>query len=87
MIFVQICIGSSCHLKGSYDIVALMQQEIEKNKLDSEISLSGSFCTGNCNRNGVTVTVDDAVHTGITKENFQEFWNNHILKIIEAERS
>lgn len=80
---VQICIGSSCHIKGSYDIVKLMEEAIAENKLENEITLAGSFCTGRCNRAGVTVQVDDDVYTGITKENFREFFNEHILKNIK----
>ena len=29
MMIVQICVGSSCHLKGSADIVALLQKAVE----------------------------------------------------------
>lgn len=80
---IQICIGSSCHIKGSYDIVKLMEEAIAENKLENEITLAGSFCTGRCNRMGVTVQVDDDVYTGITKENFREFFNEHILNNIK----
>lgn len=76
---VQICIGSSCYLKGSQDLVALFQKALEKHSLTDEVTLTGSFCTGKCNREGVTVTVDDAVHTGVTAENFSEFFENNVL--------
>ena len=65
---VQICVGSSCHLKGSEKLVELFQKAIAENKLDSEVTLAGSFCTGKCNRVGVTVTVDDDVFTGVTPD-------------------
>ncbi len=80
---VQICIGSSCHIKGSYDIVKLMEEAIAENKLENEITLAGSFCTGRCNRMGVTVQVDDDIYTGITKETFKDFFNEHILNNIK----
>lgn len=87
MLFVQICVGSSCHLKGSQDIVELFQAAIaEHNIEEDELALSGSFCIGKCNRIGVTVQVNDDIHVGITKENFAEFFNEHILKPIENER-
>lgn len=76
---VQVCIGSSCHIKGSHDIVELLKQAIEKHNLQDEITLAGSFCIGRCSRVGVTVQVDDEVFTGITKENFSEFFNDKIL--------
>lgn len=79
MIIVQICVGSSCHLKGSEIIVKLMQEAVEKYNLDGEVVIMGNFCVGECNRSGVTVTVDDEVITGVTKENFNEFFQNKIL--------
>ena len=65
---VLICVGSSCHLKGAPELVELFQKAIEENHLESLVTLSGSFCTGQCNRVGVTVTVDDEVFPGITKK-------------------
>lgn len=80
---VQVCIGSSCHLKGSREIVELMKAAIEEHSLQDEITLAGSFCIGKCNRVGVTVQVDDDVYTGITKESFNDFFNDKILSVIQ----
>ena len=82
---VLICVGSSCHLKGSEKIVELFQKAISDNNLDNDVTFAGSFCTGQCNRVGVTVTVDDDVYTGITPENFDSFFNDKILKVIKNE--
>lgn len=78
MIHIEICVGSSCHLKGAPDIVALLQEKIGQEHLENQIELCGSFCTGKCNRVGVTVTVDGEIFTGVTKEGFPEFWRAHI---------
>ena len=85
MLIVQICVGSSCHLKGSQEIVELLQKAIEEHKIEDEVVLSGSFCIGKCNRVGVTVQVNDDVHVGITPENFREFFKTYILDVIENE--
>ena len=84
---IQVCVGSSCHLKGSYEIVELINKEIEEKHLENDITLAGSFCIGKCNREGVTIQVDDEVHVGVTKENFREFFKEKILKVIEEERA
>ena len=76
---IQICVGSSCHLKGSPEIVELFQQAVKQNNLEDEITLAGSFCIGKCNRVGVTVQIDDEVYTGVTKESFKEFFQENIL--------
>ena len=83
---IQICVGSSCHLKGSEEIVRLFNKSVEEHHLENEITLAGSFCIGKCNRVGVTVQVDDEVHTGVTVENFKEFFKDNVLKLIEDER-
>ena len=77
---IQVCVGSSCHLKGSPEIVELFQNAISENNLGEVVTLVGSFCIGKCNRTGVTVQVDDDIHTGITRENFKEFFSEQILK-------
>ena len=76
---IQICVGSSCHLKGSPEIVELLQKSVAEYHLEDEVTLTGSFCIGVCNRVGVTVQVDDDIHTGITKENFKEFFKENVL--------
>ncbi len=87
MLIVQVCVGSSCHLKGSADIVELLQRAVEEHHLEDDVVLSGSFCIGKCNRIGVTVQINDDVHVGITRENFREFFINNILNVVEAERN
>ena len=76
---IQICVGSSCHIKGRAEIVELLQAAVAENHLENEVTLAGSFCIGKCNRIGVTVQVDDEVHTGVTKEGFKEFFQEHVL--------
>ena len=72
---IQVCVGSSCHIKGSPEIVELLQKAVEEYHLENEITLAGSFCIGKCNRVGVTLQVDDEVYTGVTKETFREFFS------------
>lgn len=84
---IQICVGSSCHIKGSPEIVELLQKAVAENHLEDEVTLAGSFCIGKCNRVGVTVQVDDDIHTGITKENFKDFFKDNVLDVLAKERS
>ncbi len=90
MIFVSICVGSSCHLKGSEKLVELFQNKIKNENLEDDIVLSGSFCLGKCNRVGVTVSVGDGTNEkvipGITPEGFNSFWTETIIpKLKESE--
>ena len=79
---IQICVGSSCHIKGSPEIVELLTKAVEENNLRDEVTLAGSFCIGECNRLGVTVQVDDVVYTGINRDNFKEFFEEKVLSVI-----
>ena len=76
---IQICVGSSCHIKGSAEIVELLQKAVAEHKLENEVTLAGSFCTGQCNRIGVTIQVDEEIHTGVTPAGFKEFFQEHVL--------
>ena len=83
MVIVQICVGSSCHLKGSEEIVDMFQKKLEETNLEDEVILTGSFCIGKCNRHGVTIQVDDEIHTGVTPENFALFFRDIILPAVK----
>ena len=74
---VTVCIGSSCHIKGSRQVVEQLQNLIEENNLGDKVELGGTFCLGNCQA-GVCVTVDDAFHS-VTPTTVCEFFNNEIL--------
>lgn len=74
---VTVCIGSSCHLKGSRKVVDELQSLIEKNGLCEKVELCGTFCMGQCQQ-GVCVTVDGAIHS-VSPETVNGFFTNEIL--------
>ena len=86
MLIIQICVGSSCHIKGSETIIELFENAIKEHHIEDDVVLTGSFCIGKCNSVGVTVQVNDDIHVGITPENFREFFNKNILDVVKNER-
>ena len=74
---IQICVGSSCHLKGSRQVVENLQYLIAENNLKDKVELGGTFCMGKCQL-GVCVSVDGEVYS-VTPENAGEFFEEHIL--------
>ncbi len=80
---IQICVGSSCHLKGSPEIVELIQKAVSDYHLEDDVTLAGSFCIGKCNRVGVTVQIDDDIHVGVTKDSFKEFFEQNVLNALK----
>ena len=83
MVIVQVCVGSACHLKGSPEIVELLQKAVAEYHLEDDVILNGSFCIGKCNRTGVTIQVNDDVYTGITRDTFQIFFEKHVLSAVK----
>ncbi len=74
---ITVCIGSSCHIKGSRQVVERLQYFIQENNLDNKIELGGTFCMGKCQQ-GVCVTVDDNFYS-VTPETVDEFFKNEVL--------
>ena len=72
-----VCIGSSCHIKGSRQVVKQLQELINANNLGDKVELSGTFCIGRC-QEGVCVTVDGEFFS-VTPESATEFFNKNIL--------
>lgn len=77
---ITVCIGSSCHLKGSRQVVEELQHLISENNLKDKVELSGTFCMGKC-QSGVNVTVDGN-HYSITPETTKLFFEETILPSI-----
>jgi len=77
MMKVTICIGSSCHLKGSKQIIEKLQALVSENNLKDKVDLAGKFCMGNC-AEGVCVSIGDQVFS-VQPDNVQEFFKNEVL--------
>ena len=76
MIKITVCIGSSCHIKGSRQVVEQLQYLIAKNNLNDKVELSGTFCMGKC-QEGVCVTVDDNFHS-VSPDTVKDFFEREI---------
>ena len=74
---IGVCIGSSCHLKGSRQVVEELQYLIAENNLKEKIELFGTFCVGNC-QNGVCVNVDGD-HYSLSPATTKDFFDKKVL--------
>jgi len=77
---ITVCIGSSCHLKGSREVVEKLQQLIADNDLKDKIDLCGTFCMGNC-VNGVNVTIGEEIFS-LKPETTQNLFETQVLNRI-----
>ena len=73
---VTVCIGSSCHIKGSRQVVEYLQNRIDEDGLEDKVQLSGTFCMGKC-QHGVCVSDDEEFHS-VTPDTVAEFFENHV---------
>lgn len=74
---VTVCIGSSCHLKGSRQVVEEFQYLISENNLKDKVELGGTFCMGNC-QNGVCVTVDGKLYS-VSPDDAKCFFEENVI--------
>ncbi len=78
-----VCIGSSCHLKGSRQVVEQLKELISSNQLQDKVELSGTFCMGNC-EHGVSAALD-GVNYSLTPDNTRDFFDRQICARLTAE--
>ncbi len=78
---ITVCIGSSCHIKGSRHVVEDLQELIAANNLSDKVELNGTFCIGRC-QDGVCVTVNDEFYS-VTPETTKEFFEKEVLAKIK----
>ena len=74
---ITVCIGSSCHIKGSRQVVEELQNLIKENGVGDKVELGGTFCLGQCQQ-GVCVTVDEAFHS-VSPETVKDFFEKEVL--------
>ncbi|HHV10944.1 MAG TPA: (2Fe-2S) ferredoxin domain-containing protein [Clostridiales bacterium] len=78
MVEVRVCIGTSCHLNGSYNVVQGIQQLVEEHALHDNIDLEAYFCMKQCECKGVSISVDGE-NFRIEPEKLNEFFEGKIM--------
>lgn len=79
---ISVCVGSSCHLKGSYDVIMGFKKLIEEHGVGDKVDLEASFCLGHC-AEGVTIKIDDEIVTGLTGDNVKKVFEKRVLPEVE----
>lgn len=65
---IEICVGSSCFVKGSNQLVEMLKKYLEEKNLEDQVQLKGAFCMGQCAK-GLGVRVDGKLLEGVTLAN------------------
>lgn len=74
---ITVCIGSSCHVKGSRQVVESLKSLIAENNLGDKAELVGTFCMGQCQK-GVCVMIEEQIFS-VTPNTVEEFFEQNVL--------
>ena len=77
MVELNVCIGSSCHLKGSYNVIQTVQQLVESRNLHDKVEVRAQFCMKQCQK-GVSVAIGDEVYS-VSPENAKSFFETTVI--------
>lgn len=83
---LMVCVGSSCHLKNSKEVINKLKSLIAENELDVKVNLKGSFCMGKCGNEGVSVKVGDEVFS-LKLEDVTDFFEKEIIAKFKQHKS
>ena len=82
MINLSVCVGSACHIKGSYNIISIFQQIIEEYNLSDKVELKAIFCLDNCTK-GVSVQIDDSEAYSVLGNTARKFFESEVMTKID----
>jgi NADH:ubiquinone oxidoreductase subunit E len=78
VIKLSVCVGTSCHIKGSYNVINTFQQAMEEHNLSDKIKLEAVFCLGNCTK-GVSVKIDDSEVYSVSGLTAKKFFETEVM--------
>lgn len=78
MINLNVCVGSACHIKGSYNVINTLQQIIEESNLSNNVTVKAIFCLGHCTE-GVSVKIDDGEVYSVSGTTARKFFETEVL--------
>ena len=76
---INVCIGSACHLKGSYDVIEEFKKKIDECSLQGEVELKAAFCMGHCTK-AVSVQIDDNEVISVSPESAAEIFEKYVVR-------
>ena len=82
-ISVTVCVGSSCHIKGSRAVIKRFSELIKENGLENDVALVGCFCMDRC-AEGVNWKVEDEDISSASVEEAEETFRRKVIE--EARR-
>ena len=79
MVEINVCIGSSCHLKGAYNVIQTFQQMVEASALHDKVEMKARFCMNRC-RQGVAVSIGEEIYS-VSPETAMDFFQHTVVPL------
>jgi len=79
MMTVTVCVGSSCHIKGSRKIIVRFNELLKEHGLEERIELQGSFCMERCGE-GLNWQIDEQPVTSSSVEEAIQTFTEKVLQ-------
>lgn len=76
---LKVCVGSSCHLKGSYDVIEALKAALKKYDVEDLVDLQASFCFGHCAK-GVNLKAEELDQPSVERIGQDELFLHNINK-------
>ena len=74
---ITVCVGSSCYLRGSYEIIKTLKELIKSSDFRNKVLLKGSFCMENCTE-GVSVKIDEELFSIGSIDEMKKIFQNEV---------
>ena len=85
MVNIQICVGTSCHRNGAYNVLVSFQHMIEEHRLNGIVTLEAAFCMQQCAKKGVAIKVNGKPHR-VTPEGARRFFRETVIPLVKEEQ-
>ena len=76
---VTVCVGSSCHVKGSREVITRFSELLTEHRLKHKVELKGCFCMERCGT-GINWQIDGEVITSATAADAVRIFEDRIVK-------
>ncbi len=77
---LKICVGSACHLKGSYEVIEIFKYLVRNSDVKDQIEIKAAFCLGHCTE-AVSVSLDGKIYS-VNPDNAKEFFNKYVINSV-----
>ncbi len=83
MVTLEICIGSSCYVKGSNQVVKIVNDLLAENNWEDKVEVKGSFCMQSCqDKLGLGIRINGERIEGINLQNAKDIISEKIASLL-----